>query len=451
MEEKFNLFKSEKKHTYSRRKEDYLDIAATTGSAQNINSTTGNILFEVNSTDAYLDLPEAAIIAKIKVTVAADKNITLENNFFPSMFSQIVLNLNGNAFQTADYPGIMDTLMKYVTLPKDYAETEGCITGWFPDTHSGNVVNKLPDDATNADIAARLNLEKVNTGFQYRKKYFTSNAGADAAGENRFTIKFPLKTIFSYLDHKAYSSQHKWSLRLTKDINIGRLFFGAAGSVVGDVTIVFEDIFLRIPKVTPHPQLEARLIEQLSSDKKAKAFVMDRKINSISIGTEARYDWEISKLMNNPRFLFVVFKDVENADSILHNNSKFVSFREGNDNFIKSIQLIVDGVRYPINPIKINEGTTNVTRNIYPAFDLYERVAHKFGNIAPLDIHDFDNLATIFCFDLSASEELMKKNGVNVKLNIEKSNFPCTAYAMYLEDNVYSIDYKRGLITSEIF
>ena len=152
------------------------------------------------------------------------------------MFSQIVLNLNGNAFQTTDYPGIMDTLMKYVTLPKDYAETEGCITGWFPDTHSGGLVNKLPDDVTNADIAARLNLEKVNTDFQYRKKYFTSKAGADAAGKNRFTIKFPLKTIFSYLDHKAYSSQHKWSLRLTKDINIGRLFFGAAGSVVGDVT-----------------------------------------------------------------------------------------------------------------------------------------------------------------------------------------------------------------------
>ena len=61
------------------------------------------------------------------------------------MFSQIVLNLNCNAFQTADYPGIIDTIMKYVTLPKDYTETEGCITGWFPDTHSGGVVNKLPN------------------------------------------------------------------------------------------------------------------------------------------------------------------------------------------------------------------------------------------------------------------------------------------------------------------
>ena len=176
---------------------------------------------------------------------------------------------------------------------------------------------------------------------------------------------------------------------------------------------------------------------------------MDRKINSISIGAEARYEWEISKLMNNPRFLFIAFKDTTNADNIEHNNSKFVSFGAGN-NFIKSLQLLVDNVRYPIEPVKINEGTDQTSRNIYPAFDLYEKITEKFGNISLIDIYNFENLTTIFCFDLSASEELLKKNGVNVKLIIEKSNFPCQAYALYLEDNVYSIDYKKGLITSEI-
>ena len=58
--------------------------------------------------------------------------------------------------------------------------------------------------------------------------------------------------------------------------------------------------------------------------------------------------------------------------------------------------MFVDNVRYPIDPIKINEGTTNVTGNIYPAFDLYVRMTHKSSNIAPLDIHYFDNLAKYF-------------------------------------------------------
>ena len=155
----------------------------------------------------------------------------LENNFFPAMFSQMVLRINGNSFQTADYPDIIYSIMKYITLPKDYANTEGCITGWFPDTHthSGGVVNRLSDEATIAQIVARLSLEKVNIGFQYRKKYFAPKAGADAAGENKFTIKYPLKLLFSILDHKAYSTQVRWSLRLTKNINIGQLFFSATG------------------------------------------------------------------------------------------------------------------------------------------------------------------------------------------------------------------------------
>ena len=442
MEEKFNLFKSDIKHTYTKKKEDYLDISLTTGTAQNKNNPTGNLDFEIGSTDAYIDLCEAVVIAKMKVTVAANKNITLENNFFPSMFSQMVLRLNGNAFQTVDFPGIVDSIMKYITLPKDFAETEGCITGWIPDTHSGGVVNHFPDDATVAQIVARLNLEKVNTGYQYRKKYFTPKAGVGDAGENKFIIKYPLKTIFSFLNHNAYSTQFKWSLRLTKDINKGRLFFGIAGSTNDDVTIEFEDIFLRVLHVTPSVHIEPKLLKDISSDKKARAAVLDRKINSITIGTEARYEWEISKLMNNPRYVFVAFKDTATADSILQNNSKFVNSGAAGHS-IKTLQLQVDNVRYPIEPIRTNEG-------IYSAFNLYERITHQFGNIAPLDIHDFDKLASIFCFDISASEELLKKNGVNVKLVIEKSNFPCQAYAMYLEDNVYSLDYKTGLITSEI-
>ena len=84
---------------------------------------------------------------------------------------------------------------------------------------------------------------------------------------------------------------------------------------------------------------------------------------------------------------------------VLKNNSKFKIFGAGNNHFIKSLQLFGDNVRYPIDPIIINEETKNAKRNIYPPFDLYERMTHKFGNIAFLDIHDFDNLATIFCFD----------------------------------------------------
>ena len=59
--------KTERKNTYAKKKEDYLDISLATGTAQNKNNATGNLDFEIGSTDAYLDLCEAAIIAKMKV------------------------------------------------------------------------------------------------------------------------------------------------------------------------------------------------------------------------------------------------------------------------------------------------------------------------------------------------------------------------------------------------
>ena len=45
---------SEKRNTYAKKKEDYLDISLTTGTAQNMNNATGNLDFEIGSTDAYL-------------------------------------------------------------------------------------------------------------------------------------------------------------------------------------------------------------------------------------------------------------------------------------------------------------------------------------------------------------------------------------------------------------
>ena len=42
-----------------------------------MNNATGNLDFDIGSTDAYLDLPEAVIIAFMKITVAVDKNISV--------------------------------------------------------------------------------------------------------------------------------------------------------------------------------------------------------------------------------------------------------------------------------------------------------------------------------------------------------------------------------------
>ena len=452
MEGKFNLFKKEPRYVFNKKKEDFEYFSLTTGTAQNLNNPTGSLVSEINSTDAYLDLPNTCVVAKIKIHVDADKNIAVENNFFPFMFNQIILQLNGNALQTSDEPGENDTNYKLLMFDKNYKETQGCFDGWYPDTHSGSFVSNLTvaDPATHEQLTAvvnRLNNVSVNKGYQYRRKYFTPKAGADANGDNYFYIKFPLRPLFSFMDHEAFSSQLKWSFKFVKDINIGRLFFGATGSVNNDVTLTIEDFKLQIPKITPSVHIEPSLIKQITSDKKAKVAVLDRKSYSRTIGNESVFNWEISKVSNNPRYVTIHFKDTQIADNILQNNSQYVVYRD-NNNHIRSVQLIVDNVRYPIDPMIFAE--EDGTQNRQQGFEYYSKLTQSFGNLSPIDIDDYYKLYPIICFDLSACEEILKKTGVNVTLNIKKRGLNnLIARAFVFEDNVYHIDYKAGRIIAE--
>ena len=143
MEEKFNLIKKEATHSFTKRKEDFDYFSLTTGSAENLDNPTGTFSIEINSTDAYLDLSETCVVAKIKINIAADKNIALENNLFPNMFRQIILMRSGNTFQTIDEPGEMDSVYKFLMYNKNHKQTLGCFDGWYLDTHSGSFVRDL--------------------------------------------------------------------------------------------------------------------------------------------------------------------------------------------------------------------------------------------------------------------------------------------------------------------
>ena len=71
--------------------------------------------------------------------------------------------------------------------------------------------------------------------------------------------------------------------------------------------------------------------------------------------------------------------------------------------------------------------------------------AKSFGVEPPLTPNDFRNLYTLFCFNLSAHDENLVKNGVNIQLVIKKSSAePLNAYCLILEDTSYLIKVING-------
>ncbi|ESO93410.1 hypothetical protein LOTGIDRAFT_161982 [Lottia gigantea] len=166
------------RYSFNKKKEDYIIISDTVGSKSQLNDG-GRITFEINSLSNWLLLSDAYFRCNFKIKDGTQNqvpqtNTTLENNFFPSLFSEMVLEAGSNPIETIKHPGEFDTMLKTVLYPKDFDS----VSGWIPDVGDGSVLKEpVRNLANDADLArvrvvARNTIEKVareaNHGFEKR-------------------------------------------------------------------------------------------------------------------------------------------------------------------------------------------------------------------------------------------------------------------------------------------
>ena len=95
--------------------------------------------------------------------------------------------------------------------------------------------------------------------------------------------------------------------------------------------------------------------------------------------------------------------------------------------------------RYPIDPIRVD-----LLRNYFSeAYNAYQNVCRDFGMLERLKPEDWRNLYPIFCLDLSAQNEDLKKKNCDVTINIEKkATKSVIAYAVvYLKIPITKLRY----------
>ncbi|ESP01355.1 hypothetical protein LOTGIDRAFT_157533 [Lottia gigantea] len=164
--------------------------------------------------------------------------ITLENNFFPSLFSEMVLEAGSNP---------IETMLKTVLYPKDFDS----VSGWIPDVGNGSVlkepVKNLANDADLARVrvAARNTIERVaraaNHGFEKRVLQYN-----DIVENNRkVSIGLPYK------------------IHLQREINDDKIFFEENGS---DAKLEITNLQLFIPVKTSSIEVETRIFNSLTKD-----------------------------------------------------------------------------------------------------------------------------------------------------------------------------------------
>ena len=415
--------------SYNRRKQDYLRIAPTTGTANNLNQGGNVVSFEVNNHANFLYLPEAFIYCEFSISkqdgTAVPGNITLEHNWFPRCFDEMRLEIGSQQLEIINEPGEFDTMLKFLTQGKDYSHAN--IEGWIPDTGTGNSVADITPIANNANDAAqlaglraavsRLNIHNLNTGYMSRKDIFNNDNGV----ANRYGgwIKWPLSPLFGYLDHNKVTVNLPIKFSMKRKVNDQGIFFGID---VQNAKLEISKIEFWIPNIQPSLDIEASITKRLNSNKDIAVNLLKRNTFTNTI-IQQEQTWHIASVSNTPRFLFVMFKPTNLNRTFDVNNSLFPSYVPAGDGVtnavqVTSLQVKLNQARYPLDSVTLNPQHFN----IFEAYIMYESVCKVFGIKPQLNPMDFKKLYTLYCFDLSAQDENLVKNGVNIQLCIKKSS-----------------------------
>ena len=132
---KFNL-NNYVKFNHNEKKNDWIRISPSVGTSSNLNKA-GNIIFSNQQTSNPLNICEASLYFKIKIDLKSTDDMTLENNFFPQLFSTARLSLGTTEVENIENPGAVSSLLNFVLID---SKDKGCTySGWIPDkTDSSN-------------------------------------------------------------------------------------------------------------------------------------------------------------------------------------------------------------------------------------------------------------------------------------------------------------------------
>ncbi|ESP01962.1 hypothetical protein LOTGIDRAFT_157095 [Lottia gigantea] len=256
-------------YSFNKKKEDYVIISPSVGTKTQINDG-GRVTFEINSLSNWLLLSDAHFRCDFKINATQNRipqtNTTLENNFFPSLFSEMVLEAGSNPIETIKHPGEFDTMLKTVLYPNNYDS----VSGWIPDVGDGEVLKEpVRTVANDADLArirvvARNTLERVtprvNHGFEKRALQYNNVVENNRWGNY---VNWKCYPLFGLLEHRKVSIGLPYKIHVQREIDDNKIFFGENNS---DAKLEITNIQLYIPVITPSVEVETRIFNSLTKD-----------------------------------------------------------------------------------------------------------------------------------------------------------------------------------------
>jgi len=314
-------------------------------------------------------------------------------------------------------------MLNFIILDKVTAETYGESIGWIPDTGKG---------------------DEKNSSFIIRKELYQGDDKLNADKEYQLEGRFPLNTLFGFLEnYNRVVFLLPINVILKRKLNDEDILYGTgtgsgAGAVKPTGKVEIESLELWIPELTVNPRTEVTLLDRLNKDKPVSVNFLNRNgtTNELAVGS-TNISWKVSLTNSRPRYVLVAFKDL--TTSIEKNNSLFI--QKDGANAVTSLRVQINNSYYPINKMEF-DAVGNKQMEPYLA---YVKMCKEFNVLPQLNIRDFKNLYSIFCFDVSAQDEKLSVNGCDITVHITKSSeFKAKAYCLILEEKHCQIQIKNG-------
>ena len=257
---------------------------------------------------------------------------------------------------------------------------------------------------------------------------------------------YPLKNLFGFFqnyNHPIYLIP--FELRMVKNEYYKKYFYGKDAAVDAKLSIVFEDLKLLVPSITCNPKLEQNVMERMNPSTPISINYLKRITASIDIPIGSIYSWRPTTLNSRPRYILIGFKDA--TPEFKEINSTFIQSKNDKDKVsqLKSIRIQLNTSFYPMNPLKFSYKDNY---QALPYFN-YIEMCNIFGVDPQLNIRDFKNHYSLFCFNVSEQGEKLAMNGVNVTIEIEKdTEFKAKYYCVILTENQVNIELKTGKMST---
>ena len=345
---------------------------------------------QLKNLNDYVNLSKSYLECKFKIkkgasVALAPEDITTLQNGITSLFSRLVLRVNGSIVEDineADMVGLVKSILHY---SDDYLQSVGSNAFYYKETGIGAIDN-LPEYSNPSGETVARNAA-YNNGFVQRF--------ALSKESQLVCCAIPLHELFAFCSVDRVIKNCDVSIELTKA--------SADASVCGAVAnayVEFEKISWWVSVQRPSAQVELALNAQLSAGVVSEwkfPFTTGYESSSFPALTSGRQNFRVSTTAERPLYAFAMLHGA--TESVLLNNHL-------SNNGVSEISMRMNGVQHPqqaYQPVKNAAGDYTDFARIYSDVLDYMRKDEDYSTGTTLTRNDWVNMTSVFAFDLTAS------------------------------------------------